>query len=1014
MFPSTLRAFRSSIRQQGRFTVCCARDLLGVGLVALLLLGLGVVSQVHAQADAPVDFNREIRPLLNEHCVSCHGGVKQAADISFVYRDQALTVIEPGDPAASYFLDRVMAEDSDERMPPAEHGRALNEHEIDLLRRWIAEGAEWGSHWAFVPPEKVELPVDAAADWSRSRLDHFILARLRQVGLEPTPAATPERWLRRVSLDLIGLPPSPEERAAFLDAVHRDGEAAYEAEVDRLLDSPAFGERWASVWLDAMRYADSRGLGLDGRRTIWKYRDWVIRAFNQDMPYDQFTIRQLAGDLLSEPTLDDLVATASIRLTQTNEEGGTDDEEFRVEAVIDRVSTTWQTWQGLSFGCVQCHAHPYDPIRHEEYYQFMAFFNNTADCDLDSDQPTVRVPLDDSQATQAVELDRQIQRLEWQEWELANRIAEGESTWHALTNIAVSTDNGTHVQVAQSPSVSEYQTVGTVAKDTTVTFEGDLPDDFRQLTAVRFTGLPVDSLKALRDSEWGFVISHLQLELLPGTEAKAGTDAWIKLDIARVVADEPEPILDPQQSLNPKSSQGFGAYSRIHFPRSASFILERPIDLAPGTRLRVALSQKINALGAFPLVAHRGQIAVSNAPDFSHWWSAPDRRAARQVLDKLVRQRSQIASVDIPIAQERYSPLARPTHVFDRGGFLSKTELVTAKTPAFLPPVIGSNLMGEAAHSVTPVNRLDLARWLVAPENPLTSRVMVNRLWAAMFGAGIVETQEDFGSSGANPTHPRLLDDLAVRFRTEMGWHPKALLREMALSSTYRQSSEVSAEKLALDPQNQLLSRGSRRRLSAETIRDQALALSGLLSSEQFGPPVYPPIPDGVWQPFQSSDKWKTAGADDADRYRRTIYTYTKRSIPFPLMASFDAPSREFCSVRRLPSNTPLQALMTMNDTTFVEAAQALAVRMLNDEDRLEAQLSFGLSLVTGREPQEQELAELAALYQQSVDLSWPTNEAGDGDAEVETPAKPLADPNQAAMVIVAGVLLNLDEVLSR
>ena len=346
-----------------------------------------------ARADeGAISFNDDIRPILNQHCVSCHGGVQQAGGLSFAYAEDASYVLEPGEPDESLIIERVTSEDEDEHMPPAEHGRALNADEVSKLRRWIEQGGAWGQHWAFVAPKKHPAPEVGDADWVRSKIDAFVLNRLEAEGLQPAGEASAERWLRRVSLDLIGLPPTLQERKRFLQEVEVDAASAYDAAVDRLLDSPHFGERWASVWLDVVRYADSKGLGIDGRRSVWKYRDWVIKAFNADMPFDEFTIKQLAGDLLPERTIDDLVATACSRLTQTCEEGGTDDEQFRVEAVIDRVNTTMLAWQGLTFGCVQCHSHPYDPIRHEEYYQLLGFFNNTADSDLDDESPRIQVP----------------------------------------------------------------------------------------------------------------------------------------------------------------------------------------------------------------------------------------------------------------------------------------------------------------------------------------------------------------------------------------------------------------------------------------------------------------------------------------------------------------------------------------------------------------------------------------------------------------------------------------------
>lgn len=957
--------------------------------------------------EGKIQFNEAVRPILNQHCIACHGGVKQAGDLSFVYGDQAAYVVEPGDPDSSEIILRVMSEDPEERMPPPDHGKSLTASEVETLRQWIREGGEWGKHWAFDPPKnyRLDLPDD---DWSRQPIDPFVLEGLRKSGLKSAPEASPERWLRRTTLNLTGLPPTLAERRRFLADVAERGELAYATAVDRLLESSAFGERWASVWLDAVRYADSKGLGIDGRRTIWKYRDWVIQALNNDMPYDQFTIKQLAGDLLPSPSIGDQVATACHRLTQTCEEGGTDDEQFRVEAVIDRVNTTMQAWQGLTFGCVQCHAHPYDPIRHEEYYQFLAFFNNTADSDLDNEEPRLQVPRDDSDYPRAAELDQQLKSLNHTLWQAGFQLLKDEEMWSALPSLSASTNNSTKVVAVDVEGVAEYQTRGNVAKETTVILEASLPEGFEQLTALRFTGLPEDEASARIDSEWGFVVSHLKAEILD-----ADGNAT-ELPIAAVVADEPDPILDPKLSLNAKSKSGFGAFSRIHYPRSAAFVLKEPKQVGPDVRVRVSVRQDIFALGAFPLVAHRGRLEVSASEQFSDWIRSEERQYGLDELAHLKKQRDAIESVPIPIFKERYAAYTRSSFVFDRGNYLNKSDPVSARTPGFLPEM-----------NCDVPTRLELAQWLVGKDNPLTARVAVNRIWAQMFGTGLVETQEDFGSSGDPPSHPRLLDDLAARFQTDMGWSVKSLLRELTLSSTYRQSAVVDAKKLDADPRNRLLSRGPRQRLPAETIRDQTLALSGLLSKKQFGEPVHPPIPEGVWMPFQGGDKWSTPKKGDPNRYRRTVYTYTKRTIQFPMQATFDAPTREFCSPRRLPSNTPLQALMAMNDTLFVEAGEALAERMQKHAPLPRKQIRFGFTLATCRAPTAQELQRLLSLYQSSLSAKRPSADATsptegvasnvkDTDTEETNAENAGPDPEVAALELVAGVLLNLDEVLSQ
>ncbi len=948
---------------------------------------------------APIDFARDVRPILNEHCVSCHGGVKQAGDLSFGYKEHVFgpresggPIVVPGDPDASELIRRITTDDETERMPPVdEHPEGLTAEETQTLVQWVRQGAAWGEHWSFVRPARQPLPVVADPNWCRQRIDHFILARLEQEGIAPSPDAAADRWLRRVSLDLIGLPPTPADRTRFLEDVQEQGGAAYAVAVERLLDSPHFGERWASVWLDLVRYADSKGLGLDGRRSIWKYRDWVIDAFNRDLPYDQFTVEQLAGDLLPDATMDDLIATACHRSTQSNEEGGTDDEQFRVEAVVDRINTTWQVWQGLTFGCTQCHDHPYDPLRNTDYYHFMAFFNNTADSDLNSDAPLLQTPLDPSDYKTARKLDRQMEAADQTLWQSGRTLTEDKSLWMPLRNLEAAATDDAEMAVEPATQGDQYYTAGTVYKNTGFVLSAPLPEEQTQLTALRFTAFPLDPQASLANPEWGFVLSHLKAELLV-----AGSEEPVVLEFAQVIGDEPRPLLDPQQSLNAEHDDGFAAFSRIHHPRTAVFVLKKPAEVAPSTRLRVTLAFKRFSGGSHPLVARRGSLAVSGDAQWTSWLNDAQLTSARETLAQLREERKAIPSVALPIMRDRPLQIARPTFRFDRGNYLNKTEQVSAATPSVMSPLSSDRVP----------NRLDLARWLVSDENPLTARVAVNRFWAQLFGIGLVETQEDFGSSGEPPSHPALLDDLAVRFSDDMNWSVKQLLRELTLSSAYRQAAVIRPDIRERDPRNRLVARGPRGRLPAETLRDQALAIAGLLSEKMHGPPVYPPLPAGVWDPFQAADKWTTAERNDENRYRRSIYVYMKRTIPYPMFASFDTPSREYCTVRRITSNTPLQALMTLNDATFGEAAMALGRRMLVSAETLPSQLEFGLLLSTGREPSADEIAELESLHQQLLEQQPQTVETSDGEEPVT--------PEEQTMAIVAGVLLNLDEVLTK
>ncbi|MBX3437562.1 MAG: DUF1549 domain-containing protein, partial [Planctomycetaceae bacterium] len=527
-------------------------------------------------ASEVVDFSRDVRPILTAHCSSCHGGVKQAGDLSFGLRehvlgprDSGVPVVVPGAPHASELVRRVTSADPAERMPPVdEHREGLSPEEMETLVAWVRQGARWEEHWSFIPPQRQPRPAVQDVSWGRERIDDFILSRLEQEGLRPSPDAEPDRWLRRASLDLTGLPPTPEEREQFLDDLHRRGESAYGDAVERLLDSPHFGERWASVWLDLVRYADSRGLGLDGRRTIWKYRDWVIDAFNRDLPFDQFTVQQLAGDLLPDPTIENLIATACHRTTQSNEEGGTDDEQFRVEAVVDRVNTTWQVWQGLTSGCTQCHDHPYDPLRHAEYYRFMAFFNNTADSDLDNDAPLLQAPIQFADYARARELDRKIEAAEKELWETGRALVQTDSLWNPLHGLEVAATDNTQVAVESDAGGDQYRTISDVHTNTGFVVTVPLPSELPQLTAVRFTAFPLNPAASYVNPEWGFVLSHIKAELVV-----PDADQPTVLSFAEVIADEPRPLLDPSQSLNPDNADGFAAFTRIHYPRTAVFVL---------------------------------------------------------------------------------------------------------------------------------------------------------------------------------------------------------------------------------------------------------------------------------------------------------------------------------------------------------------------------------------------------------------------------------------------------------
>lgn len=936
-----------------------------------------------------VDFARDIQPILNANCVECHGGVKAAGDVSFVYQDRVVNfigdsgvpIVTPGKPDDSELIYRITTSDEDDRMPPPDEHEALSDDEIALFKQWINEGAEWSGHWAFQTPERPEIPTTSFDDKASGNIDRLLFQKLEDEGLEPSPPESPGRLLRRLSLALTGLPPTSDKLDSFESAHGNNPKQAVENAVDDLLSRPAFGERWASMWLDLVRYADSGGLGQDQKRTIWAYRDWVVKAFNDDLPFDQFTIKQLAGDLLPNPTLGDLLATASQRNTQTNDEGGTDDEVFRVEAVVDRINTTWQTWGSMTFSCVQCHDHPYDPFRNEEYYQFMSFFNNTADSDLQKDEPLLKVPEDPELYGEASDLRRRILDLKKTSWEQGNALKEM-TDWQRLESLEVTSNNSTQYVVDDSAGYSEFNTVGTVEiKTHTIITVPSSSVSKEPTTAIRLTVMPLNPEEAADNPPWGFLVDNIEAELIDAEGSRMPVCFKASLPDVPWMPTEPMKVIPP-------NGAGWGADSRIHYPRDLVLIPESPIKFTEGDRLSIHIHCNKTGHGSHPMAIQRGRLDASSDSRWTEFVTeGTESRDLMRKIDKLSKHYSEIPGTTVPIMHRRPPQLARPTRIFERGNALEKGDIVTSAIPASL---------AELAPPNQPLDRLAMAEWWVSDGNPLTARVFVNRLWEQLFGTGIVYTLEDFGSSGEKPTHPELLDYLAIRFQKDYGWSVKSILREIVLSYAYQQSSKMVPELVQSDPDNRLIARGPRLRLTAEMVRDNALAVSGLLSAKIGGPPVHPPIPEGVWRPFLSRDKWETPDENDDARYRRAIYTYVKRSIPYPTFASFDAPSREFCNPRRLNSNTPLQALVTLNDTAFVEFAEALGQKLENGfsdsraSQTVDDRLSLAYRLVTGRNPPASSLRELVHLYEGTLKES----------------------PGNAA-TIVAQVLLNLDESLT-
>jgi hypothetical protein len=962
----------------------------------LALLSLFLLSPLVCSAGDKVDFSRQVRPILNANCLPCHGGVKKSGKVSFLYREEALSkgksgrpTVVPGDPGSSEMLTRILSDDPDEVMPQPKHGPPLKEHEAELIRHWISEGAEWNNHWSFEKPTRHEAQKVSDVSWSKNAIDPFILAKLDEQQLKPSPPASSDRLLRRLFLDLTGQPPALADLDRFAKAYAKNPDDAVATMIDQLLASPAFGEKWASSWLDVARYADSEGLGADRRWTAWPYRDWVIRALNEDLPYDQFLIRQLAGDLLPNPTLDDLIATNFHRLTQQNAEGGTDNEEFRVMAVMDRVNTTWKGLQGITFECAQCHAHPYEPIKHDEYYRFLSFFNNSRDLDHNSHFPTLRIPNDRGQFDQQARHHQVFRKLH-RELQTESRQIIANTPWTKVNEMTVRSEKvGSETKVSEG--FLEFRTKGTIPNGIVFKLDIPKPENLNQLTALRVHTLPLDPGKAVHTPELGAVLSQITLKAtLPGKDAPGN------IALLQVIGDDDFPIWDPNDSLK-KGASGWGAHTHQYHPRACVVLLESPLELPEGSTLHLELRHHAQAPTG-PMATKRGRLELTGTQGLHNWLGHPETSARIKERNAARDAYTKNGSIRLAVMDRLQPELRRDTRTFKRGNWLEKDDIAhLPDTPGSLPPL-------NPTQAADPT-RLDLARWMASEDNPLTSRVLVARIWGQIFGRSLVETLEDFGSSGTLPTHPRLLDDLAVRFQTEMNYSRKTLIREILLSATYRQSAKAHSLSKEKDPNNIFLSRGPRNRLSAEIVRDHHLVASGLANDTLFGPPVRPPIPEGVWKPFNDGP-WKAAPVGDPNRYRRAIYTYWKRSIPFPAFGAFDAPTRETCHSRRLVSNTPLAALATLNDEAFSEMAKGLARRMKYDaEGDLSAKLTTGFRIATSLRPNPRQLAIITSLYHDTVQ---------DYQANPKQFADLAGTPDGAAFTVVASALLNMDDALTR
>ena len=1042
-------------------------------LIGLMALASSAFAEDDSRAVEPVDFGRDVLPILSDACFQCHGPDEQAreADLRLDRRDDALAdregapAVVPGDPGASGLFERISSTDPDVRMPPADSGRSLTAAQVATVRRWIEQGAEWREHWSFVTPVRPMIPAVGAAGWPRNEIDHFILARLEREGLTPASEAPRRTLARRVSLDLTGLTPTRQEVDAFLAD---DASGAYERLVDRLLSSPRFGERTALQWLDAARYADTHGYHEDYHRDMWPWRDWVIDALNENMPFDRFTIEQLAGDLLPEATNRQLVATGFNRNHGVTASGIS--EEYRVEYALDRVNTTATVWLGLTLQCAQCHDHKYDPISQKDYYRLFAYFNTITDKGVENREGNVDplinvVGRDDEDAlslllSRIAEQEADLRRRETQvgpdlaAWERSVRDdpqrsdrPEGlllhyrldETTGASAANAVA---DRAHGKVEGNPAWVEGKVFGALELDGKTFVDAGDSADFERTDAFSYgawvhgtgsggaiitrmddaaayrgfdlyaTGDAVEvhlvhhwpdnaihlrTKKPLPDDQW----THLFVSY-DGSSKVAGAKLYVNgsLQETTVTQDGLTGTIRHDKRLRIGSRNPSGRFTgKIDDVR----VYDR--ELTADEIARLAADDGLEDILAIA-PAQRTPRQRQALARFYLRERDPEYVRVDQAVAELRREeqalRAAIASTTVMVMREMEQP--RDTFVLVRGQYDQHGDRVESGTPTSLPP----------SRESSPGNRLGLARWLVRPDHPLTARVAVNRLWQLAFGAGIVRTAEDFGAQGERPSHPELLDWLATEF-VRQRWDVKRMLRLIVISATYRQSSGLSTGlSSSSDPDNRLLGRGPRYRLDAESIRDNALAVSGLLVERTGGSSVKPYQPAGLW--LETSNR--PYGQDHGEKlYRRSLYTYWKRSVPPPNLFAIDAPTRETCLVRRQRTNTPMMALVLLNDPTFVEAARHLAERALREAGpNLQDRIRFAFLTATCRDPKPAELGALTKAYRRQHEIFEADRPAAEQLLGVGESARDerLDAIDCASMTAVANIILSLDETISK
>ncbi len=1012
-----------------------------VRFVALLPL----VFIAPAAASAAVDFARDIQPILADRCYSCHGPEKQKSGLRLDRKSAAFlggdsgAVIVPRDSAKSLLYAHISGGEPDAPMPPESEGKPLTPTQIALIKAWIDEGAAWpddpavaaatparSTHWSFQTPRRPELPAVQNASWSRAPIDRFVLARLDQDKITPSPEANRPTLIRRLSFDLLGLPPSPADVQAFVSDTRPD---AYAHLVDRLLASPHFGERWGRHWLDLARYADSDGYEKDTARPYaYLYRDWVIDAINRDLPFDQFTIEQLAGDLLPNPTHEQKVATGFHRQTLTNKEGGVDPEEFRCKATVDRVDTTGTVWLGLTLGCAECHSHKYDPISQREFYSLFAFFNNADEQELPAPTAeqlaiynTAKKQWDATRAPLKKTYDDYVRDAlppKQREWETTGKLDL--PVWNTLTSEHVAATSGTtltarpdHVIVASgmSPLADDYVVV--------------TPAPAGPITGFRLETIADE--KAGKGPGRSGNGNHVVTDFGVVVQTTAVREAQ-RIRLINATADFSQKDHPVAGAIDDDKATGWAINGESKKSHVAVFQCAEPLTLAVGDRLMFSIAQQFgnqHTLARFRLSATTSPAPKATLVDDQvaiAWHTPPAERTTkhraaltayyrdeidpeakklRKPLLDHAKKEPKYPETKAAILAERAKP--RDTHVHIRGDFLRPGPKVDAATPAVLHAL--------KARGAQP-DRLDLARWLIAEDNPLTARVTVNHIWKNLFGRGLVASVNNFGIQGDKPTHPELLDWLATEF-PRVGWSRKALIKAIVSSATYRQSSDYRSDLIDIDPLNTLLARQNRLRLEAEIIRDTHLAASGLLAPKVGGPSVRPPLPaDIAALGYANSVKWQES--EGADKYRRGLYIFFQRTVPYPMLMTFDAPNSTATCTRRERSNTPLQALTLWNDPVFFDCARVLG-KSLMAEPTVDTRLDRAFEACLARPPSAAERARLRQLYDDQARLTAEQPATAKSILGLEADAPQPADPvAQAALVAAVRTLMNLDEFITR